>query len=78
MFFDIRTIIGALIGLYGLILLITGAINDSKADLAPSGGWNTNLWSGIPMVVLGVAFLVWALLRPTRMTHTDESPSAGE
>ncbi len=78
MFFDIRTIIGALVGLYGLILVITGAVQHSAADLARSGGWNTNLWSGIVMLVVGIAFGIWTVLRPTKLARTHESPDMTE
>ncbi|MFJ1457483.1 hypothetical protein [Nocardia wallacei] len=77
MLFDIRTIVGTLIGLYGVILVVTGLVSNSDADLARSGGWNTNLWSGIGMVVVSVAFLAWVILRPVKeLVHqTDTQPT---
>ncbi len=61
--FDIRVIIGALIGLYGVILVITGFFtNDTQ--IAKSDGLNINLYAGIGMVVVSVAFVVWARVRP--------------
>ncbi|BCK53778.1 hypothetical protein [Nocardia wallacei] len=74
MLFDIRTIVGTLIGLYGVILVVTGLVSHSDADLARSGGWNTNLWSGIGMIVVSVAFLAWVILRPVKeLVHQTEA-----
>ena len=61
--FDIRSIIGALIGLYGLILVITSFFT-SDAQLAKSDELNINLLAGIGMVVVAAGFLVWAWVRP--------------
>jgi hypothetical protein len=61
--FDIRFIIGALIGLYGLIILVTGFFT-SDAQVQKSDGLNINIWAGIGMLVVGVGFGAWAQLRP--------------
>ena len=61
--FDIRVIIGALIGLYGVILVITGFFT-SDTQIEKSDGLNINLYAGIGMVVVSVAFVVWARVRP--------------
>ncbi|MCW2837704.1 MAG: hypothetical protein JWQ15_1818 [Marmoricola sp.] len=61
--FDIRFIIGALIGLYGLIILVTGFFT-SDAQVQKSDGLNINIWAGIGMLVVGVGFGAWAHLRP--------------
>ncbi len=66
MLFDIRTIVGALLGLYGIILVVTAVVHDTAADRVRSGGWNINLWAGIGMLVVAAAFLLWAVLRPVR------------
>lgn len=76
MLFDIRTIVGALMGLYGVVLIVVGAVKHGAADLARSGGWNVNLWSGIAMAVVGVAFLVWVRLRPTQIPPSQPVDSA--
>jgi len=61
--FDIRIIIGSLIGLYGVILVITGLFtSDSQID--KSDGLNINLFAGICMIVAAAAFIIWARLRP--------------
>ena len=64
MFFDIRTIVGSLLGLYGVILVITGLVHDTVGEEAKTGGINVNLWAGLALVVVAAAFVTWALLRP--------------
>ena len=66
---DIRNIIGGLIGLYGVILIVMGLFGDK--ELEKTGGVNANLWSGIAMLAVGVAFVVWARLRPVRVESRD-------
>ena len=61
--FDIRVIIGALIGLYGLILVITSFFT-SDAQIEKSDGLNINLLAGIGMLVVSAAFIAWARWRP--------------
>lgn len=60
--FDIRNIIGALIGLYGVVLTVMGLFADPETG--KTGGVNANLWAGIGMLVVGVVFLAWARLKP--------------
>jgi uncharacterized membrane protein len=62
--YDVRTFIGGLIGLYGVVLVIMGLVGDSAGAKAKTGGVDANLWAGIVMVVVGIAFLVWVRLRP--------------
>jgi hypothetical protein len=78
MLFDIRTIVGGLLGIYGVILIVVGAVHHNAADLQRSGGWNTNLWSGIVMAVVAAAFLIWVRLRPTQVPQSAESSSPAE
>ncbi len=61
--FDIRFVIAALIGVYGVILVVMGLFT-SEADLAKADGLNINILAGIGMVVVAAAFAVWAKLRP--------------
>lgn len=62
--FDIRFIIGGLLTLYGLILTLLGLFNASDAELDRGDGLNINLWAGIGMLVVGLAFVAWAKWRP--------------
>jgi hypothetical protein len=71
--FDIRFIIGGLIGLYGVILTFLGVFNASDKELAKGDGLNINLWAGLGMLVVGVAFMAWARLRPVIVPDDAES-----
>ncbi|MGI5455484.1 hypothetical protein ACQEWB_20370 [Streptomyces sp. CA-249302] len=62
--FDLRRIIGGLFVLYGLIVGITGLVDD-QAAIDKAQGVNINLWTGLGMLLLGIFFLVWLKLRPT-------------
>ncbi|MFC8047399.1 hypothetical protein [Nocardia sp. NPDC057353] len=66
MLFDIRTIVGSLLSIYGVVLLVTGLVNNTAAEQAKTGGWNVNLWSGIGILVVGLAFIAWVLIRPVK------------
>jgi drug/metabolite transporter (DMT)-like permease len=61
--FDIRRIIGSLLGFYGLLLIVLGA-TDSAAEIDKAQGVNINLWAGVGMLVVGALFWAWALWRP--------------
>ncbi|WP_036504280.1 hypothetical protein [Nocardia aobensis] len=77
MLFDIRTIVGALLGCYGLILVVTSLVHDTAAQRVRTGGWNINLWAGIGMLVAAAAFLLWVVLRPVREL-TESEPEQSE
>ncbi len=66
MLFDIRTIVGSLLGCYGVVLVVTGVVHDTAAGRVRTGGWNINLWAGIGMLVVAAAFVLWGILRPVR------------
>lgn len=59
---DIRSVIGGLLGVYGVILLAMGLFADTEPE--KTGDVNANLWSGLALVVAGAAFLIWVKLRP--------------
>ena len=71
--FDIRNIIGGLIGAYGVILTLMGIFGDK--ELNKTGGVNANLWAGIVMLVMGAAFLIWARLRPVVVPEHETAAS---
>jgi hypothetical protein len=60
--FDIRNVIGGLLGVYGVILTLMGIFGDEEGD--KTGDVNANLWAGLILLVVGIIFLVWAWLRP--------------
>lgn len=67
--FDIRNVIGALLGIYGIVLLAVEVFSDdageATSDLA------ANLWAGVALLVVGLAFLAWARLRPLVVEEDD-------
>ena len=69
--FDIRNVIGGLIGAYGIILTLLGLFGDEEGD--KTGDVNANLWAGIIMLVFAICFIAWARLRP--VVVEDESPT---
>ncbi|MGI5219985.1 hypothetical protein [Nocardia sp. CA-290969] len=71
MLFDIRTIVGGLLGLYGIVLVITGLVHDTADEEAKTGGINVNLWAGLGMLVVAAAFIAWTLLRPVAVDRPD-------
>jgi drug/metabolite transporter (DMT)-like permease len=72
---DIRRIIGALLGVYGVILLLAGILG-SDADKNKAAGVNINLYVGIALILASAAFWTWALTRPlTDELREAERPS---
>ena len=61
--FDVRYVIGGLLGLYGVVLVIVGIL-DGPDEIARAAGIAVNLWTGIALVVVAAFFLTWATLRP--------------
>ena len=69
--FDVRNVIAALIGFYGVVLTVVGIIDGEDAT-AKTDGLDANLWVGLGLVVFAVAFALWARLRPI-VVETHES-----
>jgi hypothetical protein len=72
--FDLRRIIGALFVLYGIVLTVMGAF-DSHAEVARAAGVRINLWAGLGMLLFGLSFLAWGILRPLTAELGDEGPA---
>jgi hypothetical protein len=70
--FDIRIVIAALVGIYGLVLTILGAV-EKQAEIDKAAGININLWGGIGMLVFAALFVLWTRLRPIQVP--TEQPS---
>ena len=60
--FDIRNVIGALLGLYGIVLVVMGIVSDDTGE--QTGDLGANLWAGIALLLVSGAFLTWARWRP--------------
>jgi hypothetical protein len=69
--FDLRSLIGGLFVLYGIMLTVAGFFT-SPANLAKASQININLWMGLGMLVLGVLFLLWWRLNPLRRDQPEE------
>jgi formate hydrogenlyase subunit 3/multisubunit Na+/H+ antiporter MnhD subunit len=61
--FEVRNIVGALLFLYGVILL-AASFGTSDAQKAKANGINANLWVGLVLIVFGALMVVWAVTRP--------------
>jgi hypothetical protein len=70
--FDIRNIIGALMGVYGVILTLAGLFGDK--ELEKTGGVNANLWTGRALIAVAAIFIGWARLRPIVVPADVERP----
>lgn len=72
--FDIRSVIGALLGIYGILLTLAGifpSVFGNKTHSSPANnvvdmsvGTSANLWVGLVMLALAIVFGGWAVLRP--------------
>jgi hypothetical protein len=74
--FDLRSLIGGLFVLYGVMLIVAGSFT-SKANLAKADHININLWMGIGMLVLGILFLLWWRLNPVQPAKPDQPEPPG-
>ncbi len=70
--FDIRFVIGGLLGAYGVILVLLGLFHATDEELARGDGLNINLWGGLGMLAVAVAFGAWARLRPVVVPDETE------
>ncbi|HYO37681.1 MAG TPA: hypothetical protein VER97_16510 [Geodermatophilus sp.] len=82
--FDVRNVIAALIGFYGVVLVLLGLFSDTAADRERTGDVNANLWAGIAMLLFAMAFALWSRLRPIaveapadRQDPEDDGSGAG-
>ena len=60
--YDVRNVIAALIGFYGIVLVLVAFFGKDESE--KTGGVDANLWSGLAMIVFAVAFALWSRLRP--------------
>ena len=85
--FDIRNVIGALLGIYGVVLTIAGFApallreRDKGAHNNPVDlyfGTEANWWVGLALIVVSAVFITWALLRPVKVEQPAPSESGPE
>ena len=86
-FFDVRNIIGALLGIYGVVLTIAGFAPGLLADHAKSEtdnrvdlyvGTDANWWVGLALIGVAIVFIGWALLRPIGVPETPPQTTDSE
>jgi hypothetical protein len=70
--FDIRNIIGALMGTYGVILALAGLLGEHEPE--KTGGVNANLWTGLALLVVAGVFVGWARWRPIVVPEEFDRP----
>jgi hypothetical protein len=77
--FDLRWILTILFGVYGIVVTLMGLLAHAKTHTASGQdiGINVNLWTGVPMLVVAIAFAVWAVARPTFVTSVPGGSPAG-
>jgi hypothetical protein len=80
--FDIRSVIGALFVVYGLVCLVWGLVSFPPEAAEKTGGVNLNLWAGLGMLVMGAVFVAWVVAKPltaddpaVREALDDDAPS---
>jgi xanthine/uracil/vitamin C permease (AzgA family) len=73
--FDLRTFIGALFVIFGVLVTIPG-IGASQDTINKAAGINLGLWVGVIMLVIGVFFLSWVLLKPPAPVTTAQAEAA--
>ena len=73
--FDLRSFIGSLFVIFGILVTIPG-IGASRATIDKAAGINLGLWVGLIMLIMGVGFLTWVLLKPPAPITTAEAEAA--
>ncbi|AZA13808.1 cell wall anchor protein [Corynebacterium choanae] len=69
--FDIRNIIGALLGLYGILLLGTWMFIDPVDTRDSMKHEIDNLWVGLVLLGVAIGFFVWTKLAPIVVATPD-------
>jgi hypothetical protein len=69
--FDIRAFTGALMLIFGVIVTIVG-LNATDADVEKAAGLHLALILGVIMLVMGVIFIGWLLIRPPELLKAHE------
>ncbi|MDN5581131.1 MAG: LPXTG cell wall anchor domain-containing protein [Corynebacterium sp.] len=82
--FDIRTVTAALLGIYGVVLLLVAAFMDPgvNPDTGEAKSMTDNVWAGIALIVVAGALVLWARLNPVVVDESlideDKLPGADD
>jgi membrane-bound ClpP family serine protease len=63
--FDIRTFIAGLIGIYGVVLVLTGIFGSNQTSSGEQVSSGINISVGIGLLAFAAAMQGWAMWRPT-------------
>ena len=72
--FDLRTFIGALFVVFGVVVTIEGLLAD-QAEIDKAAGIRLSLWTGLVMLAVGIGFLAWMLAAPPEITTKSDDLS---
>ncbi len=75
--FDLRRLIGGLFIIYGVILTVLG-LGESDAEIEKAADININLYAGLAMLVFGLLFVAWALMRPLSAELEEAGGGSGD
>jgi hypothetical protein len=75
--FDVRIIIGALLTLYGVVVLVTGLVGGSGTADSHTDGDTIDTWVGAALLVIGILFVLWARARPVVVDEAQVERDAG-
>ena len=73
--FDLRSFIGALMLIFGILVIIPGFVA-SPATIDKAAGINLALWVGGIMLALAAFFLTWVILSPPPPVTKAEAEAA--
>lgn len=80
--FDVRVIVGALLGIYGLLLTVAGffpSILGAHAGAANTdtvqlyAGTDANWWVGLVLLAVSAVFIGWAVIRPPEVAEVNDT-----
>jgi xanthine/uracil/vitamin C permease (AzgA family) len=70
--FDLRTFIGSLFVVLGIIVAAEGLFGTSQAEIHKAAGLNLSLWTGLAMLIAGIVFISWTFLAPPQVFQGRE------
>ncbi len=73
--FDLRSFIGSLFVIFGILVTIP-VLAASPATIGKAAGVSLGLWVGLAMLVLGLLFLAWVMLKPPAPITTAEAEAS--
>lgn len=76
--FDVRTFIAALMGIFGVILVLAGIFGADTTTQGTKTPGNANLWVGIALVIFAVLMQGWAMWRPTIVDEAELAKQKAE